>query len=154
MMDLPYQDFKWLDRKSKPRAFRTFEKQLLEGKYPNLSGSKSRKKKGFIAEVDLHLPKHLHQKFNEFPLAPVVRQVDPEELSSPQFNQFYSVYGDLPKRCSNDKGNKKLIGDLYPKQKYILHHKLLKFLLEEGYICTAVHRVMTCLLYTSPSPRD
>ena len=93
--------------------------------------------------MDLVLPQHLHSKFNNFPLAPTVRTVQPQEFSEIQEAQFESVFGRLPQEKKESKTNKKLVADLFPKHNYIVHHQLLKLLIEEGYLVTKVHRVMT-----------
>ena len=93
--------------------------------------------------MDLVLPKYLHSKFNGFPLAPTVRSVSPLEFSEVQEAQFRSVFGKTPQEKEDSKTGKKLVGDLLPKSHYIIHHKLLKFLMEEGYLVTKVHRIMT-----------
>lgn len=36
---------------------------------------------GYILEVSLHYPKHLHDKHNDFPLAPESKHIENQELS-------------------------------------------------------------------------
>jgi hypothetical protein len=59
--------------------------------------------KGYILEVDLEIPKHLHSKFSDFTLCP-------ERLSTTE----------------NSTIPKKLIASLHPKKKYVVHFSYLK----------------------------
>ena len=117
LMDLPHTDFKWLPK----QQLKAFEKTLLGGTLPKISSSFS-KKKGFICEADIFLPKHLHHKFDGFPLCPEIRKVDPSEFSDGQMFQYRTVLPKLSKDAP-DSGQKKLVADLHVKRNYILHHR-------------------------------
>ncbi len=69
-----------------------------------------------ILEVDLEYPKELHDKHNEYPLAPERLLVDKVE---------------------------KLVPNLNDKTKYVLHHENLKLYLRLGIKLTKVHRGIT-----------
>ena len=69
----------------------------------------------YIACVDLGYPKHLHDKYNDYPLAP-----------------------------ENGKVGKstKLIASLHDKKRYTLHHKLLKYYESKGLEVQKVHWIV------------
>ena len=88
---LPIRDFKWTDGEE------------LE-KWRNY---------GCILEVDLEYPEELHDKHNEYPLAPERIRVNKVD---------------------------KLILNLNNKEKYVVHHETLKLYLSLGLMLTKVHR--------------
>ena len=61
---LPRDNFRWMGKDDPQKSI--LENRLKNGRLPIFS-----KNTGYILEVGLHLPKNLHQQFNEFPLAPV-----------------------------------------------------------------------------------
>ena len=138
MQALPQDNFKWLADNQREAFVKKLTKE--NPTIPKVTG------KGFIAEVDIELPPHLWDKLNEFPLAPENRVVHSNELSQIQVDQYQKVYQKMCQKNSPEetfKSGKKLIADLHPKNKFIIHHEYLKLLLEMGYKITKVHRVMT-----------
>lgn len=73
---------------------------------------------GYIMEVDLHYPKHLHDVHSDYPLCPV---------SSSE---------------SQPSDNSKLLLTLHGKKKYVLHYRALKQALSYGLKLTQVHRIL------------
>ena len=63
-----------------------------------------------IYEVDLEVPKELHDKFKDFPLAPEIKNI-PEDMLS----KYQKYLNDKLKDKYNSK-DKKLILDLLPKK--------------------------------------
>ena len=129
---LPRDKFRWMETSDPQRS--VLENSLKNGKLPIFS-----KDTGYILEVGLHLPENLHQKFNEFPLAPVNRCVTSKELSPHQLAQYKKIYN-MEKNDTN--GTKKLISDLNDKENYVIHHQYLGLLMRNGYEVTSVGRVM------------
>lgn len=73
---------------------------------------------GYILEVDLEYPKHLHNYHNDLPFC--------------------------PEKCIPPGGkSKKLIANLYNKYNYAIHYVYLKKCIEHGLILRKVHRVIT-----------
>jgi hypothetical protein len=75
---------------------------------------------GYIYEVDLDYPRELHYLHNELPFCP-------ESIKSPE------------SQCNI----KKLIPNLYRKEKYVIHFQNLKQALEHGLKLTKTHRVLS-----------
>ena len=75
---------------------------------------------GYILEVDLEIPNHLHDKFSDFPLCP-------ENLAT----------------TSKKNGPRKLIASLHKKTRYVLHYAYLKTVLEQGVRLVKVHRAIS-----------
>ena len=88
---------------------------------------------GYIFEVDLHYPDHLHQRHNDYPLAPERLTID-QSMLSPLQQQF-------PKH--QKKSTTKLTPNLRDKTNYVVHYRNLKFYLEQGLVLTKIHRVLT-----------
>lgn len=74
---------------------------------------------GYVLEVDLQYPEHLHDAHNDFPFCP--------ELMVPPRGKFK---------------NSKLIPNLCDKTKYLIHYRNLKQCLRAGLILTKTHRVL------------
>ena len=112
---LPYKNFKWSN---------------------DLTLDPNNLQKG-IYEVDIEIPKELHDKFVDYPLAPEIKSINEDMLSE------YQKY-------LNDKLNikysatvKKLILDLLPKKNYKVYCKNLEYYLKLGLKVTKVHRILT-----------
>jgi hypothetical protein len=90
---------------------------------------------GFTIEVDVEFPTELHDKFADFPPLPTKRAIDSSELGEYQ--------ADLLKSLNiKHAGNVKLVADLLPRKRYIVHIALLKYCLELGVKLTGVHRAI------------
>lgn len=90
-------------------------------------------KYGYILEVDLAYPEELHDKHNDFPLAPEKMKV---EVVSPYSQAIPDKLKLLPSNVE------KLIPNLSNKTNYVVHYRMLKLLIEEGLVVTKVHRVL------------
>lgn len=73
---------------------------------------------GYIFEVDLEYPKHLHDKHKDYPLCP-------DRLKVP-----------------GKKDEAKLLLTLYDKEHYVIHYSMLKIVLQQGIRLKKVHRVL------------
>ena len=97
----------------------------------NLEGEK-----GYVFEVDLDYPSHLHDKHNCYPLAPERLSINDEWLSPFQnslLKQYEMKNSQIPKLTPN----------LFNKTNYIVHARNLKFYLDQGLILKKVHRVQS-----------
>ena len=93
-------------------------------------------KYGFFIECDIEAPVELHDKFNDLPFFPV---------------QKAGMYSDGIKKYAekNDIVDKvkevntpKLICDLVPRSKYLVHYSLLQLGIQQGYRVTHVHHLI------------
>ena len=93
--------------------------------------STEKSKNGLILEVDLDYPEHVHDKHNDYPLAPESLEIKNHMLS------------DYCKKFNIKVGRvKKLVTNLGPKKNYVLHYKNLKQYLDLGLKVTKVHRAL------------
>lgn len=88
---------------------------------------------GYIFEVDLEYPKHLHDKHNDYPLAVESTSFDASPFMVTQAKEL-----DISYTKSN-----KLIPNLNNKVKYVVHYKNLQLYIKQGLILTKVHRAIS-----------
>ncbi len=117
---LPYSNFKWSD----------------DIKITNDVLNYENNDDGYILEVDLEYPKHLHDLHSDYPLAPENIKVKAHMISSFTSN----IYKKYNKTTVKDENVAKLILSLYNKEKYVVHIQNLKYYLEQGLILKKVHR--------------
>ena len=78
---------------------------------------------GYILEVDLRYPAHLHDRHSDYPLAPERLTIDKSMLSPFQLENFPATH---------TKTTTKLTPNLNDKTNYVVHYRNLKFYLEQG----------------------
>ena len=86
---------------------------------------------GYILEVDLAYPTHLHDAHNDYPLAPEKMIIARTMLSPYQIDNFPET-----------RGCEKLVPNLRDKSKYVLHYRNLKLYLELGMKLTKIYRTI------------
>ena len=96
---------------------------------------KRNSKKGWILEVDIAYPEHLHDAHNDYPLAPEKKVIRPEQMSEYQPR----VMTDLDLTMPN---TEKLMLTLEDKEKYVTHYSNLQFYLRQAMRLKKVHRVI------------
>ena len=87
---------------------------------------------GYIYEVDIHYPAALHDKHDDYLLAPGASEIDSTMYSPTQS----SVYPKSPPQT-------KLTPNLMDKSNYVAHYRNLKLYVQLGLVITKVHRVLT-----------
>lgn len=119
---LPYDNYFWLSRKCYSKY--DWSQIDTEGEF------------GYILEVDLHYPKKLHKKHDNFPLAPENIIIEYENLSP------YAK--DALVRSTNTKkySDIKLSATFHDRKNYVVHFKNLKLYLSLGLELTYIHRVL------------
>jgi hypothetical protein len=98
---------------------------------------------GYVLKVDLEYPRDIHDKTQDFPLAP-----EPGEVTEEMFTEFMREQWARRcefRRCGGQikyRPEKKLLMTCRNKLEYVVHFKLLKFYLEMGMRITRVHAVI------------
>ncbi len=124
---LPVNTFKWLT-----------DEQLEEiRKDPKtvVSNMADEGEKGWFLQVDLVFDKEIHDNLKGLTPVPYKRKVEFEEYSPGQ--------QDLARKLGitdNTMDAKRLITDLHPKKKYVVHYRVLKMYLSLGIRITKVHK--------------
>ena len=90
---------------------------------------------GYILEVDLEYPSHLHDYHSDYPLAPEQLTVTEDMLSK----YCRNVAMDLQ---LSTKGSRKLVPNLYNKERYVVHYRNLQFYIKHGLRLKKIHRVI------------
>ena len=93
-------------------------------------------KYGFFIECDIEAPVELHDKFNDLPFFP--------EQKAGMYSdgiKKYAEKNDIVDKVKETK-TKKLICDLAPRQKYLVHYSLLQLGIQQGYRVTHIHRLI------------
>lgn len=94
---------------------------------------------GYILEVDLNYPPHLHKKHNAFPLAPEKMTITKDDLSF----QSKEYLHNLPHLNERTYKSSKLTATFRDRKNYWIHGFNLKFALEEGLKLDRIHRIIT-----------
>ena len=119
-LPLPKKNFHW------KRVMPT-EEQIMKMKWNS--------KKGWILQVDLEYPAHLHDAHNDYPLAPEKKVIKPEQMSEYQRRLMTDLDLSMP-------NTEKLILTLEDKEKYVVHYINLQFYFRQGMRLKKVHRVI------------
>lgn len=122
---LPVRDCHWLSEKE------TSELDIL-----NVDKDAST---GYILEVTLEYPRHLHDEHNDLPLAPESLIIKVEDLSP----YCRNLYKSLHKQKTSGEISKKLVPTLNTKEKYVVHYRNLQFYIQKGLILKKIHRVIS-----------
>jgi hypothetical protein len=91
---------------------------------------------GYNILCDINMPPHLHDRWNDYPLAPDRVHINATMLSEKQMDvrQNYN----LPRSAEATK----LIPSLLPRRNYLCDYRNLKFYLEEGAELIKIHKVL------------
>ena len=90
-----------------------------------------------IYEVDISIPKELHYKFKDYPLAPEIKSIHENNLSK------YQKYLNNKLNIKYDEKDKKLILDLSTKKNYKIYYKNLEYYMQLGIKIDKVHKILT-----------
>jgi hypothetical protein len=98
---------------------------------------------GFILEVSLHYPKHLHDSHNCLPLAPVRQSISNEDLSPYAKDLLRKLHGLSEEDPLPNRGKvEKLLTTLEDKDRYVLHYRNLQLYLHLGMKIKSIHRIL------------
>jgi hypothetical protein len=112
---LPTSDFEWVNVEE----------------IPNLKDVPADSDVGYILEVDLIYPRHMHDAHNCYPLAPE-HMIITRDMLSPYQQERYPKYAKV----------KKLVPNLLDKIKYVCHYENLKLYTSLGMRIKKVHRAI------------
>ena len=90
---------------------------------------------GYFLEVDLEYPGSLHDEHNDFPLAPEKWKVE-KHWMSPYQQTLIQELGVTSFTCE------KLVPNLMPETRYVLHYRNLQLYLSLGLCIDQVHKVL------------
>ena len=90
-----------------------------------------------IYEVDLSIPKELHHRFKDYPIAPEIKSIPENNLSE------YQKYLNNKLNVKYNENDKKLILDLLPKKNYKIYHKNLEYYMQLGIKVDKVYKILT-----------
>ena len=87
---------------------------------------------GYILEVDLVYPDALHDRHNDYPLCPDHLMITDDMLSD-----YSRSFPNRPKPTT------KLVPNLLPKTKYVVHYRNLQYYIQQGIVLKKIHRVLS-----------
>jgi len=91
---------------------------------------------GYILDVDLHYPQHLHDEHNDYPLAANHLLITKDMLSPILLDMLENTgtpFSPARKLCPN----------FYDKTHYVCHYRNLRFYVEHGLVITKIHRIIS-----------
>ena len=91
---------------------------------------------GYIVEVDLKYPHHLHDLHSDYPLAPENMSITRDLLSEHQLELHKHYYNG---KEAKDEKTKKLVLNVMDKKNYVVHIKTLQYYLNKGMVLEKVH---------------
>ena len=97
---------------------------------------------GYIFQVDLHYPQHLHDWHRNYPLMPEHRTIKYEDLSPYSKRMWDNCHPEATLKQKNGFRVKKLMLTLHDKQRYVTHYRCLQFYLKHGIQIKKIHRVL------------
>ena len=97
----------------------------------NMSKTAATDDVGFIFEVDLKYPEHLHESHNDYPLAAEKIKIT-HDMLSPYSHSLINKHSSTEKLAPN----------LNDKIKYVLHYENLRLYLELGMELFKIHRIL------------
>lgn len=121
---LPISNFKWLSDE---------ELEFMNDDIDLVNNFNAEGREGLILEVDLEYPEHLHDKHNQYPMAPESMTIKDDMLSE------YAKKIRTDHNLSKVKVNK-LCTTLKGKKNYIVHYRNLKLYLKHGLKLTKIHK--------------
>lgn len=125
-LPMPYKGYRWVQ----PKQFRFLDWKTMT----------DCQKYGYIVNCDLIFPPELHDKFDDFPLAPTHEVMTYDKLS-PYSQETQKVLIGSEKKARKY-GQQKLVSDVSRKNNYVVHYLNLGFYLRQGVQLGNIHSVI------------
>ena len=93
-------------------------------------------KYGYYIECDIEAPVELHDKFNDLPFFSIQKM----GMYSDSIKRYAEKKGIMDKMKETNKS--KLICDLVPRRKYLVHYSILQLDIQQGYRITHIHHII------------
>jgi hypothetical protein len=104
----------------------------------DLSTALLESEKGYLLEVSVSTPKHLHDEFKSMPITFCKRKIHLRELSEFQETLFHTIHQGV----TDSETNEVLVLDLTPKTNIVVHSGMLNYWLSRGIQLQQIHRVL------------
>lgn len=124
-MPLPISNFEWMDRSLFDKSAEELTEWILSTNEDDDIG--------FYVDVDIDVPKEIHDKFNDYPLLPEQRTLFPDLLGPTQTSILKAMNDSVPDH------EQKLVATLDTKYHYHIFMPYLKFCLQQGYKLLKIH---------------
>ena len=127
---LPHSEFRWLTEREISRL--------------DIQSIQENVDIGYILEVSLEYPAHLHNVTNDYPLCPEKMHVEDTELSPYSQKLWKQLHGTELKDGFHPKRSKveKLVLTLHDKDNYVVHYRTLQLYLQLGMKIKQIHKVL------------
>lgn len=89
---------------------------------------------GCFIEADLEYPEHLHDHHKDYPLCA-------EKMIPPRGREEAREY-EYPGSSIENEPREKLMLTLYNKKRYVMHHSMFQFVIQQGLVVKKIHRVL------------
>ena len=96
-------------------------------------------KQGYLLDVDLHIPPHLHDNLKEYPPAPESREITYDDFSEANKIIHQEIYGVGKKKYKS----RKLVATLDDKVNYVVSGMTLQLYMKLGVEIKQINKIMT-----------
>ena len=126
---LPDDEYEWVSSDDCQDAMAAFQDRASRDRWYD-------QEKHYIFEVDMDYPSELHDRDDDYPLAPETMTIEATITGEKQHQLRAKYYGAA---CPF---SRKLICSFLPKRKYVVHGHLLRFYLDRGMKLIKIHRAI------------
>ena len=124
---LPDDEYEWVSANDCLDAMAAFQVKAYRDQWYT-------REKHYIFEVDMDYPPELHERDDDYPLAPETMTIEAEITGEKQHELRAKYFGAA---CPF---SRKLVCSFLPKRKYVVHGHLLRFYLDRGMKLVKIHR--------------
>jgi hypothetical protein len=124
---LPDDDYQWVSSEDCRDAMAAFQEKATRDRWYD-------QERHYIFEVDMDYPPELHERDDDYPLAPETMAIETAITGEKQHALRTKYFGAV---CPS---SRKLVCSFLPKRKYVVHGHLLRFYLDRGMKLVKIHR--------------